>query len=124
MTDEENEFSALPLDNEPAPVPAVHPISDLDWSDVADDALQLLREYVPIKEALDPKAAKAWAEEQLRLLAIADLQGDTDFLRNYPRALAVLADSQGVVVARGREELIRDRFIIIARLALRILSPR
>lgn len=95
-------------------------VGDLRWKDVADEALSLVQDYVSVPARTDE--LYEWVGEQLRLLAIADAQGDTDFIRDYPRAVALVAKSKAVRIARGREALVRDRFVLVTRLALRVLS--
>ena len=91
-----------------------------DLSDIGKEALQLLEDYVPVKY-LDTDKAEAWAAKQVQLLMTADAEGDVEFIRDYPKALSLLAKAEGVEIARGKERLIQNRFILIARLALRIL---
>lgn len=93
----------------------------LDISDIGQEALRLLGDYVP-RHFTDKKAAEAWAAEQVRLLMLADQTDNKDFLRDYPRALILLAKAEGVEITRGKERLIQDRFLIIGRLILRIIT--
>lgn len=94
---------------------------NFDFSDMGKEALQLIKEYIPVHR-FDKEKSEAWAAEQLRLLALAEQEGDTDFIRDYPRSMILLAKAEGVEIKRGQERLLRDRFLLLTRLVIRIVA--
>lgn len=121
MNDETEPEEPLFFEGDPE---EVEPESSLDWESVADEALDLLKEYLPIKPRWgnSPERLKSFLTDQFELVAKAEVMGDTDFLKNYARAVKLYAQSAEIAIAREGERLLADRVMFVVRLAIRLTT--
>ena len=98
--------------------------ASLDWGSVADEALDLLKEYLPIKPRWgnSPERLKSFLTDQFELVAKAEATGDTAFLSNYAKAVKLYAQSAEIAIARESDRLLADRVMFVVRLAIRLTA--
>lgn len=122
MNDEIEPEESFFFEPEPAAEPAAEP--ELDWGVVAEEALDLLKEYLPAKPQWgnSPERLKGFLQDQFELVAKAEAMGDTAFLTNYARAVQLYAESAQIAIARQSQKLFADRVVFIVRLAIRLVA--
>lgn len=85
------------------------------------ELLDVLREFIgdDLLSYEDRERTAAFARRILKTTHLAIQNGDTEALEQVPNLLRFVAASYGVVVARGKERLLAQRFQLVVTLIMR-----